>query len=161
MRDIDLGKMFAAGAKKGAIEQGMCEKDAEMLSMTLCKEARPRRRLVVDDYDEDDEETLWDKIKPYAIPTGIGLGAFLLGADAGRYGRKDWNYFSNAGGRLLEGLKNLLGVPDSDLWRSVAVADPKKLHDTEPEVTGSKFPLTLNGRMPTSVPASSVLIDPA
>ena len=129
MKELDLGEMFAAGAKDAAIERGMCEKDAEALATVLCKEARSRHRVVeVDDDDDDEEEgTWWSRNKHWVLPTGIGLGSFLLGADAGRHGRPDWNYFSNAGGRLLEGLKNLLGVPDSDLWRSVEVADPKKL----------------------------------
>lgn len=122
MQGLDLKKMFAEGAKRAAIERGLCEKDAEALAQGLCKQARPKRRPVSED---DEEDGSWfDDNKWWMIPAGVGLGSFLVGADAGRHGRPDWNYFSNAGGRFLEGLKSLLGVPDSDLWRSVTRVEP-------------------------------------
>lgn len=121
MQGLDLERMFAEGAKRAAIERGLCEKDAEALAQGLCKQARPKRRPVAED---DEEEGSWfDDNKWWMIPAGVGLGSFLVGADAGRHGRPDWNHFSNAGGLFMERIKALLGVPDSDLWRSVTMPE--------------------------------------
>ena len=122
MKELDLEEVFAAGAMSAARDHGMEEKDAEALAERLCKEARPRVRIVEDDEDEGD--TWWSRNKGWALPTGIGIGAFLLGADAGRNGRPDRSYLSNAGSLLWERIQALLGIPNSSLWRSLTQANP-------------------------------------
>ena len=122
MKELDLEDVFAAGAMSAARDHGIEEKDAEALAERLCKEARPRVRIVDDDEDEGD--TWWSRNKGWALPTGIGIGAFLLGADAGRNGRPDRSYLSNAGSLLWERIQSLLGIPNSSLWRSLTQANP-------------------------------------
>lgn len=133
MQELSLEEMFAAGAKSAAAAHGMSEKDAEAFSGFMRKEARRRLKVVEDDEDDEDDEekTWWDRNKKWALPSAIGLGAFLLGADAGRNGRPDRNYFSNAGNLFLERLKALFGIPDSALWRSMTHTDQKNSPATD------------------------------
>ena len=129
MSGLDLDKLFIAGAKCVASEHGMCEKDANAFADRLCKEAVPKYKLVDDDEDDDDDDkSTWiGRNGWWAIPTGVGLGAFLLGADAGRNGRPDRGYLSNAGNLLWERIQALFGVPNSASWRSMTQADPNKV----------------------------------
>lgn len=129
MKELDLEELFAAGAMSAARDHGMDEKDAEALAERLCKEARPRVKIVDDDEDEGD--TWWSRNKRWALPTGIGIGAFLLGADAGRNGRPDRSYLSNAGSLLWERVQALLGIPNSSLWRSLTQANPNVIINRE------------------------------
>lgn len=124
MDELDLGDLFEAGARSVAVERGLCEKDASAVA-SMCKQAR--RRRMRDDDDEDDGETWWSRNKGWALPSAIGLGSFLLGGTAGRYGRPDRNHFSNAGRLFYEAVQKLLGIPNSALWRSMTKADPSKI----------------------------------
>jgi len=124
MAKLDLEKMFEAGARSFASESGLCEKDADAVS-EMCKQARRRRQY--DEDDDEDEGTWWSRNKGWVLPSSIGLGAFLLGGSAGRYGRPDWNHFANAGRLTLEALQKLLGIPNSAYWRSMTKADPRKI----------------------------------
>ena len=121
MKELDLEEMFAAGARSAARDHGMEEKDAEALAERLCKEARPRVKIVDDDEDEGD--TWWSRNKGWALPTGIGIGAFLLGADAGR-GRKDRSSWTNALGNFWDRLQALFGISNSSLVKSLTQANP-------------------------------------
>lgn len=112
-------ELFAAGARSALEWAGGTEKDAGALILDACKEAAARRGR----WDEDEEGTWWDRNRHWALPTAIGAGAFLVGADAGRNGRPDRNYLSNAGSLLWERVKALLGIPDSALWRSTTAAE--------------------------------------
>lgn len=108
--------MFSAGAYSALDGHGMDAKASDAFVANVCKEAVARRVR----FDEDEEEdTWWNRNKGWALPAAIGAGAFLIGADAGRNGRPDRNYFSNAGSLLWERVKAILGVPNSDLWRSM------------------------------------------
>lgn len=107
--------MFSAGVYSALDGAGIDAKDADAIVAHVCKEAVARRVR----FDEDEEDTWWNRNKGWALPTAIGAGAFLIGADAGRNGRPDRNYFSNAGSLLWERVKALLGIPNSDLWRSM------------------------------------------
>lgn len=134
MDELDLEKMFEAGARSFASESGLCEKDAEAFAGLLVKQARPKPMR---SYDEDDEEdgTWWSRNKGWALPSAIGLGSFLLGGAAGRHGRPDWNHFSNAGRLILEALQRLFGIPNSALWRSVTIANPYKIIEPKSKAT--------------------------
>jgi hypothetical protein len=120
-KDMYLETLFAAGAFS-VLPDGkpLNEKDAESF-VELCKEAAARRVRFDED---DDEDTWWSRNKHWALPTAIGAGAFLVGADAGRNGRPDRSYISNAGSLLWERVKALLGIPNSSLWRSMTKAEP-------------------------------------
>ena len=113
-----LANLFTAGARQAFVQAGGSEKDAEAFVLEVCKEAAARR-VRWDEDDAEDEGTWWSRNKGWALPTGIGIGAFLLGGDAGRNGRPDRSYLSNAGSLFWERLKALLGLPDSALWRSL------------------------------------------
>ena len=110
-----IATMFSAGAYSALEGSGICAKDADAFVAQVWKEAAARRVR----FDEDEEESWWSRNKGWALPAAIGAGAFLVGADAGRNGRPDRNYFSNAGSLLWERVKALLGIPNSDLWRSM------------------------------------------
>ena len=112
-----IATMFSAGAYSALDGSGMGAKSADAFVAHVCKEASARR-VRFDEYDDEDD-TWWSRNKRWVIPTAVGAGAFLIGADAGRNGRPDRNYFSNAGSLLWERVKALLGVPNSDLWRSM------------------------------------------
>ena len=113
--DVSIATMFSAGAYSALDGCGMDSKDADAFVANVCKEAVARRVR----FDEDEDGTWWSRNKGWALPTAIGAGAFLIGADAGRNGRPDRNYFSNTGSLLWERVKALLGIPNSDLWRSM------------------------------------------
>ena len=121
--DRDIAAMFAAGAYSAATDIGLSDHAARSFASRILEKSSASKKVRWDeDDDDDDEDTWWNRNKGWALPTAIGLGAFLVGSDAGRYGRKDRNYFSNAGNRLLERLKNLFGIPDSDRWRMMTQA---------------------------------------
>ena len=126
MDRLDLDGMFAAGAKSVAYEHGMGERDASLFADRICKAAAKSEKK--EDDDEEDGSTWFGRNGWWAVPTGVGLGAFLLGADAGR-GRPDRNPFYNAGSHLWKRVKNLLGINYSTFWRSLTEADPKKLKE--------------------------------
>lgn len=113
--DGSIATMFSAGAYSALDGSGIDAKDADAFVAHVCKEAVARRVM----FDEDEDDTWWSRNKGWALPTAIGAGAFLLGADAGRNGRPDRSYFSNTGSLLWERVKTLLGIPNSDLWRSM------------------------------------------
>lgn len=163
MKELDLGEMFAEGAKMAASEHGMSEKDAEAFAESMCKEAKKRIKVVDDDEDEDDDDengTWWGRNKGWLIPTGVGLGAFLLGSEAGKY-RPDRSPFSNAAGLMYDRIKALLGAPGT-LLRTLSHADKDRFlaaqnaHPNEAEkgtADSVKYPAfnsLLNGRMPVS-----------
>jgi hypothetical protein len=110
-----IATMFSAGAYSALEGRGMSSNDADAFVAHVCKEASSKSFR----YDEDEDDTWWSRNKGWALPTAIGAGAFILGADAGRNGRPDRSPFSNAGNLLWERVKALLGVPDSALWRSM------------------------------------------
>ena len=114
--------MFAAGALSAVEGTGMSEEDARNFVGHVCKEAASRGRR--DDDDDDDDKTLWDSTKGFLIPAGVGLGAFLLGANAQKEGRPDRGYFENAGNFIWDRIKRLMGVNESELWKSFTRADP-------------------------------------
>jgi len=109
--------LFAAGAYSVASRAGMDSKDAGRFVSEVCKQAAAMRY----DVDDDDEEqdTWWSRNKHWALPAALSASAFLIGADAGRNGRPDRSYLSNAGSLFLKRLKALFGISDSDVWRSV------------------------------------------
>lgn len=118
MKVYDIAALFAAGAYSSASENGLRDKAADSFVSGVCKQAavKSARR----EYDDDEEDdTWWGSNKKWALPTGIGLAAFLLGGDAGRNGRPDRSLFSNAGYLFWKRLKALLGFTDNPLWKSV------------------------------------------
>ena len=112
-----IDALFAAGAYRKAVEMGMSEKDAESFTLEVCKQAASRK-IVLDD-EEDEEDTWWNRNKGWALPTLVGTGAFLVGADAGRNGRDDRNYFSAAGDLLVQRLRAILGIPTDPHYKSL------------------------------------------
>jgi len=124
LKDIDAATMFAAGALSAVEGTGMSEEDARKFVGHVCKEAASSGRR--DDDDDDDDETLWDSTKGFLIPAGVGLGAFLLGANAQKDGRPDRGYFENAGNFIWDRIKRLMGVNESELWKSFTRADPHR-----------------------------------
>lgn len=130
--DDSIATMFSAGAYSALDGRGMDAKSADEFVAHVCKEAVAKRVR----FDEDEEDTWWSRNKVWALPTAIGAGAFLLGADAGRNGRPDRNYFSNAGSLLWERVKALLGIPNSDLWRSMT--ETKNTASSAPAVGAGK-----------------------
>ena len=124
MKELDLEELFAAGAKSVAVENGMSEKDAEDFADRMCKDARPRRVRVVDD--DEEEGTWWDRNKAWVIPAAVGLGAFTLGADAGR-GRPDRSAWTNVGRNFIDRLKYIFGTNRGPVEKSITDADPEVL----------------------------------
>jgi hypothetical protein len=124
MKELDLEELFAAGAKSVAVENGMSEKDAEDFADRMCKDARPRRVRVVDD--DEEEGTWWDRNKAWVIPSAVGLGAFVLGADAGR-GRPDRSAWTNVGRNFIDRLKYIFGTNRGPVEKSMTDADPEVL----------------------------------
>ena len=120
--DIDFAAMFAAGAASAARGHGMSEKDAEAFVGGLFKEAA-RGRYNFEDAD-DNEETFWSRNKGWLIPTLVGSLAFYAGADGERHGRLDRGYLSNAGNRLWDRVKTLVGYGSDPIYRA-ATATPK------------------------------------
>lgn len=139
---MDEATMFAAGAYSVASEAGMTDRAARSFASGMLKTSAKRRVRIEDDEDEDEDDgdTWWNRNKHWALPTAIGLGAFLVGSDAGRYGREDRNYFSNAGNRLLERLKNLLGIPNADKWRMMTKAPTTQQPDNATPPAGAPEP---------------------
>ena len=120
--DVDvLGMMFGAGALSAAHDAGMAEKDAEAFVEHVCKEAASYSEL--SDYDD----TWWNRNKGWALPVGIGLGAFLLGSNAARESRTDRGHFMNAANYLLSSIRKLLGYSDDPLNKTITEADPEVL----------------------------------
>lgn len=119
-----LADMFAAGAYSTALDAGMEKDSADRFVSLVCKEAAASR--VMYDEDEDDEEgTWWSRNKKWALPTSIGLAAFLAGADAGRNGRPDRSHFSNALGLFYNRLKALFGFPSDPMYNISSRAAPR------------------------------------
>lgn len=110
--------LFAAGAYSAAMEKGMSEKDAEAFAVEVCKQAAARK-VRWDEDEEDEGDTWWSRNKHWALPTLVGTGAFLVGADAGRNGRYDRSHLSNAGSLLYRRLRSLLGLPNDPWYRSL------------------------------------------
>ena len=128
MDDIDvLGMMFGAGALSAAHDAGMAEKDAEAFVEYVCKEAAAKRVRLVEDDEDDEEDTWWNRNKGWALPTGIGLGAFLLGSNAARESRTDRGHFMNAATYLWNSIRKLFGHSDDPLKKTLTEADPEKL----------------------------------
>lgn len=128
LKDIDAAAMFAAGALSAVEGTGMDEEDARNFVGQVCKEAALKSRRVVlrgNDDDDDEESTWWDDWKGVLIPTGVGLGAFLLGANAQKE-RPDRGYFENAGNFIWDRVKRLMGVNESELWKAFTRADPNR-----------------------------------
>ena len=117
MNNDFLDALFAAGAYDAAKSRGMVEKDAEDFALYVCKQAASRKIRL--DEDDDDEDTWWGRNKHWALPTAIGVGAFLVGADAGRHGRVDRSYPTNALQLLKKRFRALLGMPDDGWFKSV------------------------------------------
>lgn len=134
--DGTIATMFSAGAYSALEGRGMDAEAADAFVEHVCKEAVARR--VRFDEDEDGYDTWWSRNKGWALPTAVGAGAFLLGADAGRNGRPDRSYLSNAGSLLWERVKALLGVPNSDLWRSMTTIRPQATASAAPAVGADK-----------------------
>ena len=127
MDDIDvLGMMFGAGALSAAHDAGIAEKDAEAFVEHVCKEAAAKRVVIADD-DDDEDDTWWDRNKGWALPTGIGLGAFLLGANSAMEGRPDRGHWSNLGSYLWNKLRTLSGCSPDPMWQTTDYADPRVL----------------------------------
>lgn len=125
MDDIDvLGMMFGAGALSAAHDAGIAEKDAEAFVEHVCKEAAAKRVVIADD-DDDEDDTWWDRNKVWALPTGIGLGAFLLGANSAMEGRPDRGHWSNLGSYLWNKLRTLSGFSPDPMWMAATYADPR------------------------------------
>lgn len=125
--DIDFAAMFAAGAATAAKEHGMSEKDAEAFVGGLCKEAA-RGRHNFEDAD-DEGETFWSRNKSWLIPTLVGSLAFYAGADGKRHGRLDRGYLSNAGNRLWDRVKTLVGY-GSDPLLDAMTTTPKPVGES-------------------------------
>jgi hypothetical protein len=106
-----IATMFSAGAYSALEGRGMSSKDADAFVSHVCKEAAVGRI----DFD-DQNNTWWNRNKSWALPLALATGAFVIGGDAGRNGRPDRNYFSNAGSLLWERVKALVGIPDNRLW---------------------------------------------
>lgn len=127
LKEIDEAAMFAAGALSSLEGTGASEKEARSFVTEVCKEAAFNGRRMRYEEDEEDEEEdrrpLWKRL---AVPAGVGLAAFLLGAGAERFGRPAYSYFSNAGNFLWDRVKKLLGVNDSAISRSMTKADPSR-----------------------------------
>ena len=130
-RDIDMAKLFVAGALSAAREKGIPDNDAMSIVRGACKEAASKKYVVEDD--DDDEGTWWDRNKGWALPALIGSAAFWLGASSERNGRPDNGYVTNAFNRLMSGARSLLGIPADELygrltrWRKMV---PAAKHDT-------------------------------
>lgn len=106
-----IATMFSAGAYSALDGSGMDAKAADAFVAHVCKEAAVGRM----DFD-DQNDTWWNRNKSWVIPAALATGAFVIGGDAGRNGRPDRNYFSNAGSLLWERVKALVGIPDNRLW---------------------------------------------
>ena len=132
----EMEHMFAEGVRSVAADRGMSEKDAEAFVSYVCKEAASGKRRYDDD-DDDEEDTWWGRNKSWLIPTLVGTGAFLVGADAGRNGRPDRSYLSNAGSLLWHRVKKLVGMTDDPLWKSISRAQPVSLPDQSAQTSAS------------------------
>lgn len=106
-----IATMFSAGAYSVLDGNGMGKKAEDAFVEHVCKEAAVGHI----DFDDSDD-TWWNRNKSWVIPAALATGAFVIGGDAGRNGRPDRNYFSNAGSLLWERVQALLGVPDNRLW---------------------------------------------
>lgn len=106
--------MFSAGAYSALDGYGMDAKDADEFVAHVCKEAAAGR--VMFDGNDDEDDTWWSRNKGWALPVILATGAFVIGGDAGRNGRPDRNYFSNAGSLLWERVKAIVGIPNNRLW---------------------------------------------
>jgi hypothetical protein len=109
--DETISTMFSAGVYSAFDGAGIGGKEADALVEHVCKEAASGRI----DFD-DQNDTWWNRNKSWVIPAALATGAFVIGGDAGRNGRPDRNYFSNAGSLLWERVKALVGIPDNRLW---------------------------------------------
>ncbi len=128
LKDIDTATMFAAGALSAVEGTGMSDEDARNFVGHVCKEAEIKSGRVVLRGDDDEESTWWDDWKGVLIPAGVGLGAFLLGANANSWdgARPDRRHFENAGNFIWDRIKRLMGVNESELWKSFTQADPNR-----------------------------------
>ena len=112
--------LVKAGAYAAAREHGMSRDEAIAFASGMTKASAAK--IVRWDDGEEEQDTWWSRNKHWALPTAVGAGAFLLGADAGRNGRKDRSSVTNALGLLGQRVKALLGVPTDPLYKSLTQA---------------------------------------
>ena len=124
----DLDAMFAAGAYSAYVDMGMREKDAEAVAEEMCKIAARRVRYVDDD-DEDKEDTWWNRNKWWVLPSAIGTGAFLLGANSAssESSRPDRGHWVNAGSYIWNKVKKLFGQSDDPMWNALTRAEERRI----------------------------------
>lgn len=126
---MDRAAIFAAGAYSVASESGASDHDAKAFAAEMLKSSAAKDYVLEDDEEEDqDKKTWWARNKSWALPTSIGVGAFLLGADAGRY-RPDRSYPIGALELLGQRIKALFGIAP-DPWMNTITrtggGQPKK-----------------------------------
>lgn len=119
MEGIDVAALFAAGAYSSGLSHGMTVKQAQDFAYEICKEAASKKRLNLDD--EEDDDTFWGR---WIIPALVGTGAFLFGSHAGQHKRPDRGHFENAWDFIKDRAGRLLRVSD-DALRSSTVNAPK------------------------------------
>ena len=128
MNEDLMFKMFAAGAYSAIADSGMSDKEAMGFVGEVCKQAAARgRRDYDDDDDDEDRSTWWSRNKGWALPTAVGLSAFILGGNAGRYGPIDRNYFENLLSGSWNAMKSIAGISKGGLSRSLTEIDEDKL----------------------------------
>jgi len=134
LRD-NMAPMFAAGAMMAASEAGLPADDAISVAERLCKEASIGKVAYGGHGGHGGyvEETFWDRNKSWLIPALVGSAAFYLGADGERHGRADRGHLSNAWGRVVDRVRELLGLNRSAIESAftdtpgyVSPVDPKK-----------------------------------
>ena len=110
LEGVDVPALFAAGAFTAGACSGMTEKEAEELAFNVCKEAAYGRRMrIVQDDEEDEDETFWDRNKWWLVPALVGTGAFLVGSNSGQVKRPDRGHFEGAWDFIKKRMKDLLG----------------------------------------------------
>ena len=114
--DAHLAELFAAGVLSSFREAGGTEKDAEAF-LEGCIEKTARRR-----HYDDEDETWWSRNKKWVIPALVGTGAFLIGGDAGKYGRRDRSLWTNAASQFWRRLQTLFGISDDPVLTSMTQA---------------------------------------
>jgi hypothetical protein len=114
---IDLAALFAAGAASALDGMNVTEKQAEAFVTEVCKEAASGG---IDDRDGD---TFWSRNKGWLLPAIVGALAFKIGGDAGRYGRRDRSYISNAASDLWDRVKTLTGTSKGPLEKALSIEE--------------------------------------
>ena len=121
---MDIAAMFVAGACSAAMSHGMNEKDASDFAIGLYKDAAVGKRRVFreEEDDDEDEDTFWGRNKGWLLPTLVGTGAFLLGANSGRAGRVDRDHFTNALHYMYNASRKILGLSDDPYYNMMTKA---------------------------------------